>query len=79
MIDLFPKIQTSSNAITIYVNQGLWQGKLVMVESPNANLRAPLTHDLQPMHHIGNPDGVDYGETGFLICDNCGGIADQPK
>lgn len=24
------------------------------------------------MHHYGNPDGVDYGPTGYLMCSLCG-------
>lgn len=68
----------ASSAFCSFVNEGIWQGMRVWVESPFNNLCASLAHDLQPMHHIGNPDGKDYGETGFLICDECGGIANQP-
>ena len=67
---------TSTGNHAIYISEGDWQGGKVQVES-SRHCNVP-GHALYVMHHHGNPDGKDYGPTGFLMCAACDGIADDP-
>ena len=59
-----------------HVSEGKWREATVQVTAWGP---CPVPgHALYAMHHFGNPDGIDYGPTGFLVCAACGGIADDP-
>ena len=73
-----PVTNTSGAAPSRWVTMGRWNGIEVPVESDEFCPLALQGHDLSQMHHYGNPDGKDYGPTGFLFCSECGGVAVEP-
>lgn len=59
-----------------------WRGHTVFVTdafpTPHAELCRDDEHELSVMHHR-DENGRHYCPTGFLECDKCGGVADDPN
>jgi len=71
------KIGTDSQ--THFFSEALWKGKKVWVDSATDYCwKKGSGHRLEVVHHYGD-NGEHYCPTMFLMCELCGGIAEEPE
>lgn len=70
------QITTGANSITIYILPAKWKGEdIYLTNCQHPNCLHPY---LDVVHHY-DDEGNHYCPTMFLMCPECGGLADEPE
>lgn len=68
----------TANNSTLTGSFGRWKGRQVFVRDGGMGMLPCVEHSLRVVHHV-DAEGRHFCPTGFLMCDDCGGMAQEPE